>query len=125
MLRPLLLSSLSSALLSTPSAPARRVPLATPCLECDPWQELAMPAKYAELVRWYEAHARQSEIPEDLGRWGVTYREYVDEFVAAVAGELPIAPRDAVFESAVEEARRRGAMPHSGQMGVAVPAVHA
>ena len=35
------------------------------------------PAKYAELVRWYEAHARQSEIPEDLGRWGVTYREYV------------------------------------------------
>jgi hypothetical protein len=106
MLRPLLLASLSSALLS--GAPARRArvaggvaPRATPCLECDPWQELATPAKYAELVRWYEAHARQSEIPEDLGRWGVTYREYVDEFVAAVAGELPIAPRDAVFESAV------------------------
>ena len=73
MLRPLLLASLSSALLS--GAPARRArvaggvaPRATPCLECDPWQELATPAKYAELVRWYEAHARQSEIPEDLGR---------------------------------------------------------
>ena len=104
---PLLLLSPSIALLSTS---ARRVRAASgvslasseaPCLECDPWQEVAMPVKYAALVRWYEAHARASAIPEDLGRWGVTYREYVDEFVCTVAPELPIAPRDAVFESAV------------------------
>ena len=74
---------------------------AKPCLECDLHQAKYTREKYRNLRRWYEAEAAASAEPEAIGHWGITYRQYVDEFVAETADAMELRVGDTVFESAV------------------------
>jgi len=90
-LRAVLLLTTTAAL-----APAPK-PLITPCA----WQLDNCAREHALVREWYDKGRDQSRY--GVGNWGVSYRQYVDGFVAAVADELNLKDGDAVFESAVGE----------------------
>ena len=73
----------------------------TPCLVCDDDQASRVLHEYRSLRLWYENLHAESDLPEDIGHWEVSYQQYKDDFVAEVADEMQLRPGDAVFESAV------------------------
>lgn len=74
-LRAVLLLTTTAAL-----APAPK-PLITPCA----WQRDHCAREHALVREWYDKGRDQSRY--GVGNWGVSYRQYVDGFVAAVADE--------------------------------------
>ena len=73
----------------------------TPCLVCDEDQASRVLHEYRSLRLWYEKLHAESDLPEDIGHWEVSYQQYKEEFVADIADEVQLRPGDAIFESAV------------------------
>mmetsp|Transcript_72447 Transcript_72447/g.141976 ORF Transcript_72447/g.141976 Transcript_72447/m.141976 type:complete len:322 (+) Transcript_72447:538-1503(+) len=86
--------------------PAKNTRPPSMVLEQDPWQYQLFRSPgsgnpYAEMTNWYLQSWRESDVDEDIAHWGITYREYVDEYVRQFSELIPISQGMRVFESAV------------------------